>query len=311
MPAILSHCLMAKEVYEQISGKEGLPILDKRAFYWGAQGGDVFFFHRVLPWQRGKSLRKYGSLLHKQEVDSVFEAMREYVVYKSHRKALALSYVCGYFCHYALDRAAHPYVYAAIQILKENEKLTQDILVHFRIESALDVYLLKEKTGKHSNEIKLYELLSGDSVVGDEIASLLAYVFKKVFGMPDQKERMRRALLDMRLCYRFINDNHYIKRNAIRFFELLFGPKHALSDLMLGKEPDTRFDYTNRERAVWQSPFRPYVNRYESFDDLYAQAVREGKSMILAFRRSFHTMSSMFDITGNRSFDTGECINNG
>ena len=49
MPAVLSHYLLGERVYNKLSAE--IDGLDRNTFLWGANGPDIFFAHRVMPWQ--------------------------------------------------------------------------------------------------------------------------------------------------------------------------------------------------------------------------------------------------------------------
>ena len=53
MPAFSTHYIFAKELMERLKGTVDFTVCEN-AVYIGAQGPDIFFFHRALPWQRGK-----------------------------------------------------------------------------------------------------------------------------------------------------------------------------------------------------------------------------------------------------------------
>lgn len=77
MPAFASHYIFAKEMMPFLKKTADFEI-NENAVYLGTQGPDVLFFHRVLPWMPGKSIRKYGSMLHRAKPGDIFENMREY-----------------------------------------------------------------------------------------------------------------------------------------------------------------------------------------------------------------------------------------
>ncbi len=56
MPAVISHYLLAERVYKKISSEVG--GLDRNLFLWGANDPDIFFTHRLMPWQKQRSLSR-------------------------------------------------------------------------------------------------------------------------------------------------------------------------------------------------------------------------------------------------------------
>lgn len=49
MPAFSTHYIFAKELMERLKGTVDFTVCEN-AVYIGAQGPDIFFFHRALPW---------------------------------------------------------------------------------------------------------------------------------------------------------------------------------------------------------------------------------------------------------------------
>ena len=78
MPAFSTHYLFARELMEQIEAMTPETRLDPDAVYYGTQGPDVLFFHRILPTMPGKSCNPAGSRMHRANPNVLFEAMLRY-----------------------------------------------------------------------------------------------------------------------------------------------------------------------------------------------------------------------------------------
>ncbi|MCR4924919.1 MAG: hypothetical protein K5917_01375, partial [Clostridiales bacterium] len=79
MPAFSTHWLFAKELLPKIKELDEFFEINENALFFGTQGGDVFFFHRILPTMKGKSLNPIGSKIHKSKPSDLFNAMAEYL----------------------------------------------------------------------------------------------------------------------------------------------------------------------------------------------------------------------------------------
>ena len=126
----------------------------------GAQG-DIFYFHRVLPWEFGKSHADIGIKLHRGSPARLFESFRKVLNSQRSKHDAVLSYIMGFFCHYAIDRAAHPYIYWAQEKLAEHDPKygKKPVQYHFRIESALDTIVLRRETGRLISKFSLTSVL--------------------------------------------------------------------------------------------------------------------------------------------------------
>ena len=101
MPAFATHCVFALELAEELQ-KTAEFKLNKNALLIGAQGPDIFFFHRALPWQSGKTLRKVGSAMHRADPALIFDKLYEYCE-TAENKSVAKSYAFGSVCRKTLN----------------------------------------------------------------------------------------------------------------------------------------------------------------------------------------------------------------
>ena len=106
MPAFSTHYLFAKDIMEILRSEADFP-LNEDAVFIGAQGPDIFFFHRALPWQKGKTLRKAGSAMHRARCGEILDRFMAYCASAGDNN-IAKSYVYGFLLHYSLDRICHP-----------------------------------------------------------------------------------------------------------------------------------------------------------------------------------------------------------
>ena len=60
MPAMIAHYLFAQRVFSKLK-KAGVEPEDRDMAVVGAQGPDLFFFHRVLPWEPGPASPNRGA----------------------------------------------------------------------------------------------------------------------------------------------------------------------------------------------------------------------------------------------------------
>ena len=185
MPAMIAHYLFAQRVFSKLKKAGVTPEAPAMAAV-GAQGPDIFFFHRVLPWEPGTSFAKQGSLLHKISPAKLFEAFRAGINRASAEDRAAMTgYVQGFFCHYALDRAVHPFVYYWQEELRREQPGYGSTAhqYHFRIESALDTITLRRETGRLVRDFKLASVIPAESAGGwPALGRLYQPVFARLLG---------------------------------------------------------------------------------------------------------------------------------
>lgn len=295
MPAIITHYLFALDCAQGRLSYEG----DKKmAFDFGAQGPDVLFFHRVLPWQRGENLRKYGSLLHKEDPGRLLDLIREYPALATDE--IARAYADGLLCHYALDSTAHPFVTRGVEALKEaGEKPLLDNILHQRIESALDVISLREKWEKNPTQVRLKQFIPTNDRVKQSIAGLYAFLLEKKYGLTDTFDKLVEAQRDMITVMKWIDNSSLVKMSFVKFFERCFHVQGVLSSLMRPIMEEEGWDYANVSHGEWADLNPPHALRTDSFFDLWEQAVARYASL----REAFWQGTAGQALTQNINFD--------
>lgn len=302
MPAYSTHFIFAKEMIESIEDIADFQV-NKDAVFLGTQGADIFFFHRAMPWMRGKAMRKYGSLIHRSKPGVLFENMREYCKI-SENKEIAKSYVYGFLLHYALDRECHPYVYFLQNKITDKRKFANAHSVHNEIEFSMDLYLLAKRCKlENPNGFNTSSTLNIDGCVEREIGKLLEYVVPRTIGVSLTASDGEAALRDTKYIQKLTFDPCGIKRGILTVFETMFAPlthNYKITSFILPKDLEKAEKYANINNGRWLSPFDG-GERYESFENLFDLAKDKAIQMIKAFQSG----KDCREITENKSFLTG------
>lgn len=303
MPAMITHYVFAQKVFA-ICRKADIPILCPDAALIGAQGPDLFFFHRILPWTPGESYAAQGSRLHKISPALLFEGFRG-VLNQNPGDDAMLGYVQGFLCHYALDRMAHPFVYAWQEVLAQADPSygKPGHAYHFRIESALDTIMLRRETGRLIQDYKLKNVIPPDhDGIYKAVGRLYKPIFDHVLNKPAAEEnQIALAPGDMRRVAGLITDRSQMRQRLLHPLEKIIGQNHVLTSLL--RPADTSdWDYANMAHREWKNPFDPHYVSTDSFFDLYALAAEEAADMIGAFCGALPEGRSMQEITQDRGF---------
>ena len=278
MPAFSTHYLFAKEMMDYLEETADFKI-NKDAVLFGTQGPDIFFFHRIMPWMAGRSLLKYGSILHRTKPQFLFENMREYCTV-SNNPEIAKSYVYGFMLHYVLDKNCHPYVYSLQNRITEHNKFANPHTVHNIIEYALDAYLLNKRFGiQNPTQFDKSRTISIDSKVIEEIGKLLEYVVPKTIHKKITAKQAEQAIKDTKNIQKLMFDPNGYKQKITRILDIIFA---------------------NIDNSKWKSPYSNHC-RYESFENLFDCSIAEAQQMI----KDFQSGKNCRDITKNKSFLTG------
>lgn len=301
MPAFSTHYFFAADLFERLR-KEADFELNKNALIIGAQGPDIFFFHRALPWQKGKTLRKAGSAMHRAKCGDIIDCFKAYC--EKNGGSIAKSYVYGFILHYALDRVCHPYIYFIQNRITEKFPKMNKNSAHNMIELSLDSVLLSErKRTKDPRGFKTENMMNYSEKELTEIAEVIAAAGKLFPPHTFTAADAAQAIKDTRAAQRRLTDKSGGKEKFLKRAERLFFPltgNFRISVFMRTDDLEKAVKYVNINNRGWISPFSEGL-RTESFTELFALAKTQAVEMI----KRLNAGLSGEEITGNISFLTG------
>lgn len=311
MPAPATHFIFAKSVEDEIAALDKSFNFSKPAFYYGTQGPDFLFSHKVwrMAWN-GENLVELGSVLHHVCPSKMFALMKEYLETQNCDKDIVRSYIYGFLAHYALDRNAHPLVYAVQKALTKAHEMEdfRPIVVHNLIELNMDAILAKTEMGcVRSTDLKLYEAFDPNPYLIDEMASLMEYVVPQLVFCDASKSDFADAYRHMRMGQIALNNPSGMRRKIVQFIEKpVWGPMGGplLSSLMRQPQCDNEWDYMNLAHREWTLVFDSRVKSTKSFFDLYRDAQKDIFSLIEAFNAE-DAETALREYSGDMSFDDG------
>lgn len=301
MPAFSAHYYFACDLAEKLK-KEADFELSRNALLIGAQGPDIFFFHRALPWQRGKTLRKAGSALHRAKCGDILDCFSHYC--EKNGGNIAKSYIYGFILHYALDRICHPYIYFIQDRITDKFPEMNEHSAHNIIELSLDSVLISERE-RTKDPLGFDTAKTADCseeelrAVSEVIAAAARLVSAGSYTAADAAQAIR----DTRGIQRLLTDKSGKKKLFLRSAERLFFPftgNFMISAFMRTDDLEKAEKYVNINHKGWKSPFGGGL-RNESFTELFELAKADALEMI----RRFNAGQSGAEITGNISFLTG------
>lgn len=306
MPASIAHYLFAERALFLLK-KRGIVVPDSDIFFTGAQGPDIFFFHRVFPWQWGAGHTYIGKKLHCTSPALLFEELGNILNTQAPNYDAVLSYIMGFFCHYALDRKAHPFIYWSQSRLALDDPAygTNDYQYHFRIESALDTMFLRRQTGRLIGSFNLMSVLpraarSAYPAIGCMYRKLLL----ELFGIEIPPVLLAHAPSDMRHALFFMDDRTTLRRKLIyRPAEKLLRCGRPFTSLLKPNHTGD-WDYANLSHSMWSNPYDSRLISTDSFFDLYDSALNEACGMIAGFLNALPSGKTMKEITQDRGFSS-------
>ncbi|MCH4184639.1 MAG: zinc dependent phospholipase C family protein [Eggerthellaceae bacterium] len=287
MPAIMTHDFFGRDVLAALDRSSHISFDDaqRRAFLLGNQGPDPFFYLIASPTSHAE--HTIGTLLHRERTTDLLKAFEQALSFMSSTEyPIACAYVEGFFCHYALDSTAHPYVYALEYLICDAgvQGLTREnsAEVHAVIESEIDEIELYRHLGTTIDRFDpAANILVIDQSSLDCIAKLYMYTLLTVYSIAIGPDVFPRAVTDFRRMQRFFYSPRGIKRAVVGSLEESFRP-YSLYRSMSHRNNAAHTSWIfNTEHHTWTQPFTGNIH-HESFDELYAQAQQHVQSFLLA-----------------------------
>lgn len=249
MPAVVSHYLLAERVFQDLVDYEPQLKLNHTAFLWGSYGPDIFFSHRIMPWQKQKSLSYLAKKMHNTDGDKILNYLMAYA--KNHESNIAESYALGFVTHYAFDSVAHPFILHFSEVMETNNPLMHNSICHNNIEASLDTIFLKYETSQKISSFRLQRTSPLDSNVMKVIADMLHSFFLGYnIGNIPYKDIIQ-AQYDWHKGLVLLNDSTTLKKSVVKLGEKMLRLSPMLSPIIRTPHLDLSFDYANMKHTEW------------------------------------------------------------
>ncbi len=307
MPGLISHYICGEAVLNTLDETRKKPIEKYRQIYnVGTQGPDIFFYY--LPGIVRKHTRDLGTKMHKTNTGLFIKSQIEHVKsLKGEERDAALSYLCGYLSHYALDYNSHPYIYYNTGFRKNGIKDMKYSFHHRNFETAIDVLLLKLFKGEKPADKKLWQLISVKKKQSMSVVKMLSHSIDKAYSVQIQQTQVFMAIQFMVYLTRLMQSRHGRRKNLLSLAENLFLGEHVYSALIHSQEIDDDFDYLNLKKRTWHLPWNKEEND-KSFPEMYNKAVEDASMMInklFLYLEGSISIDELNSVVGNYSLASG------
>ena len=272
MPASYTHQILAEKIFEALPENIKAMIPFSSEYFLGAQGGDVWYFHKIPGSRHRLNLGKY---FHRHNVYEVFCSLLK----SAAKGGVAASYAAGYVTHYAGDTVFHPYVYFMVEKYKRCKNGWKGNR-HALMESDFDTYFVRKykdlPVGEYHFPVRYDHL---------DLAALYPVVASASEDTGGDSKisasSVRHAVRRFLRFQRFFADRHYRRRKILYGAESVFHAKHILSGLCRRENPEPA--YFNQDREEWHYPADASQTSRVSVDQLFDRAVREGVRLVCEF----------------------------
>ena len=273
MPALITHELFGEEAeYLLPSGSIAGPE-ERTAFILGCQGPDPLFFGWTAPHMFAAN-SQLGSTMHSTNMSAYFDALRAATRRIPEReRGIAEAFCLGLLAHYALDRAAHPFVYGAeFDILRAQTGLEDaGSQVHALIESELDSFMLWRLRQQTVLDRAPESFLEQTPRIGLVAGSLMSQVALEVYGVRISAKVFGGCIADMQRFYRIVETQGARASLALGRLERMVrrGGQSLLYALAHPVLQDGSSPFANLEHYEWRNPWTEesstdsFVDRFE------------------------------------------------
>lgn len=308
MPAIITHDAFGKDAIGHVSKLINLMSADARqAFLLGNQGPDPLFYLIADP--RVDKQSRVGGLMHKARPAKLLESMIESLKMLARpERIIGEAYAAGFLCHYLLDSAMHPFVYAHEYAIcdagVEGLDRSDAQVVHAEIERDLDEMVLYTKQHETIETWRPYrEILACSDASLDIIDKMYFYTNLWTYDRTLELDTFPRAVKSFRRVQRLLWSPDGRLTKAAAKIEQLYGPRRYSLLVAMAHRPraSVRSDFANRRHEEWTHPFSG-VTTTESFWDIYEEANARVFDAVELICSGAFDADAATQLTGNLNF---------
>jgi hypothetical protein len=310
MPNLYAHYLAAARslALQADSPLSALITRHRSAYDLGAQGPDIFYYHRAWPWTSGERLGWAADLLHNEKIGEFYQAGVAYIrAAPLWQQETLTAYLCGYAQHHALDACAHPYIlYKTGDFTLPGQAGLRSANAHTRFEVVLDTHLLKMETGRRPAWLRSRNLLAVSAEDARLIGDFFEAVMHRVYDRHPASAQVQTAIADARQISVLLLDSGPSPSWLLVQIVARLDRSGRVHSARYRRSAPAGADELNQQHAVWYLPWDNTVPHNASFLDMLDDAAADGQKAAQALAAAIAQVSdpdaAQFD---NRSFDTG------
>lgn len=283
MPSFITHALISEQIRQAVTDQQVSDAIQKHpaAFAWGAQGPDLLFFRYGFK-KTPNFIGPLGTRIHKERTPEFFQEVCRYLVANKgtdHFEA-DLSYLCGFVCHYCLDRAIHPYVYFMQEKMRDQYYSSVVYGIHMKLETDLDTALYQKLTGdRNSRHYKLdHSLIERDADI-DALCSFFSHILNYFFGECYPPEEIRPCVINQYKKEAFmLEPTGIVSFLGCKWMDFTRGQRNVQCANCRPRR--VNYDILNLEHSQWKNFRLKDVPRQESVPELLAGAKEDAVQLI-------------------------------
>ena len=326
MPGFKTHSIFGIEAVKSLESSELKNHIagHNEVFQLGCQGPDFIFYY--LPSHLYGA--NYGDTLHTTKVSVFFKELL-YLREKYPRSEIPIidSYIAGFFSHYILDSAIHPYIYFRTNHMKHLTEPAIDFGNHSALETDIDQACLSHYLGIQPLDFRPWKRIAMNERERTVIAAFMARALNDTY--PEiycSSSTIRHAMQAMQIEQRLMYDPKGVKKKILDMTDYMTCRHVFLSSMVPFEGKNHYSDPCNAGGLSWENPFEPSLKSRKSVYQLFNESkerylkilylfVNTCEKQDLAFesdeyRRDYETsLSDLLRELGNNSYLSGLPLN--
>lgn len=280
MAGTITHAYFSDDLYNLFDENKKKKFKDyKNNLRTYGQGHDILYFCYLSNLRLGKYIRQRANYYHKNQTQKFFIDMIKYIKKKNLKGNIdVMSFLYGYIGHYCLDKTVHPYVTYKGGIFKKKNKNTYKYnSKHSEIETYIDCYYMNLREKKDNKKVKFNNFVFNYNNPTTELKELIDYIFFDTYYDQDMSYYFYKSLKTMKRMYRICRYDPYgIKLKIYKFIDVFTSKKiKKLYPVSYAQKLNNDDYYLNLNHRIWYHPRNKREIYYDSFNNLYTQALFE------------------------------------
>lgn len=313
MPGFTTHYLFGIQCLKHLNHSQMKNIIKKNpsAFSLGLQGPDVFFYE-VSSYAVYRT--NIGSAAHTTDTGKFLSCLLKSrnLFSDKEERSIAEAYIAGFFGHYLLDTACHPYVYA---ISKNSPKDPSTFGAHVYLETDIDAALLWHYKKMHPSDFRQERTIHLNCRQRCVIATVLHFCYRNVYPWLHVSYATTYAATHaMPLICGLLHDPTGQKKVLARKAEGIILGYPFISPLIPSDTLNFYKDPLNQKHRKWTNPWDTSLISTASFPSLFKQASKKYSQCLRQLGNFFSADDSssnpalaedILNLLGNKSYHSG------
>ncbi|MFZ5596655.1 MAG: zinc dependent phospholipase C family protein [Bacillota bacterium] len=283
MPDVWTHLICGRQILPEVEARLGVLTEDqKKLFFLGCQGPDLFFYYNFMPWAGDKRAVVLGNRLHHERCGLFFREALKYA--KARPEPKILVYITALLSHWCLDRATHPYINYISGVFSGKgpggEKIINN---HKRVEAAIDVILARKMLNVDVRRVPVHPEIDAGATLPDAVCDFYHHVLPLVHGEHyrnlEGTDFINKSYRDMVSALRLLHDPSGLKAALASLYDTVSINVSNWRYYFYRDHDGDGEEYMNGEKRPWCHPMDSGERHRESFYELFQTGVEDSLAM--------------------------------